>query len=99
MLLLLAKQISIMSLIFGAVLGAISIIPYIGLISFLICFFALGATIISYAKYIELVGELEPKNWAIYGSISGFIGFIGFSITFIPIASLIGFICKYFHYF
>ncbi len=96
--LILLKQISILSLILGAALGLITIIPYIGLISFLVCVFASGSLVLIYMKNLELVGELDTKMWAIYGSISGFIAFIGFSVSFVPLATIIGLIVKTSYY-
>jgi len=92
------KQISILSLVFGAVLGLITLIPYIGLLSFLICSFAAGSLIIYYMQKIELIGEFDTKAWTIYGAISGFVCFIGFCITFIPLATLIGLFAKTSYY-
>ncbi len=95
---LLLKQISILSLIVGAVLGVISLIPYIAILSFLLCVFAAGSAILIYMKHLELVGELDIKLWTIYGSISGFVTFLGFCITFVPLATLIGIIIKTSYY-
>ena len=92
------KQISILSLIFGGILGLITLIPYIGLLSFIICSFAAGSLIIYYMQKIELLGEFDTKAWTIYGAISGFVCFIGFCITFTPLAALIGAIAKTSYY-
>lgn len=92
------KQISILSLIFGAILGVITLIPYIGLLSFLICTFASGSLIIYYMQKIELIGEFDVKSWSIYGAIGGFVSFIGFCIAFIPLAALIGLFVKSSYY-
>lgn len=91
---LFVKQISLLSLIFGAVLGLITLIPYIGLLSFLICTFAAGSLVIYYMQKIELLGEFDTKAWTIYGAISGFVCFIGFCISFVPLAALIGLFAK-----
>ncbi len=91
---LFVKQISILSLILGSILGIITLIPYIGLLSFLICIFAAGSLVIYYMQKIELLGEFDTKAWTIYGAISGFVCFIGFCISFVPLAALIGFFAK-----
>ncbi len=91
---LFVKQISILSLIFGALLGLITLIPYIGIISFLVCVFASGSLIIYYMQQVEILGEFDTKAWTIYGAISGFCSFIGFCISFIPLAALIGLFVK-----
>ena len=95
---LFVKQISILSLLFGAILGVITLIPYIGLLSFLICSFAAGSIIIYYMQQIELLGEFDTKAWTIYGAISGFTSFVGFCISFIPLAALIGLFVKTSYY-
>ncbi len=92
------KQISILSIIFGGILGLITLIPYIGLFSFLICSFAAGSLIIYYMQKIELIGEFDTKAWTIYGAISGFVCFIGFCVTFVPLATLIGLFAKTSYY-
>lgn len=91
---LFVKQISILSLIFGALLGLITLVPYIGIISFLVCVFASGSLIIYYMQQVEILGEFDTKAWTIYGAISGFCSFIGFCISFIPLAALIGLFVK-----
>ena len=95
---LFVKQISILSLIFGAILGLITLIPYIGVLSFSICSFAAGSIIIYYMQKIELLGEFDTKAWTIYGAISGFTTFIGFCISFLPLAAIIGLIAKTSYY-
>lgn len=96
--LLLLKQISVLSLILGAILGLITVIPYLGIISFLACVFLSGSGVLFYMQKLELIGELDTKSWAVYGSISGFISFIGFSIAFVPLATIIGLIAKTSYY-
>ena len=90
----LLKQISILSVILGAILGLVTLIPYIGVLSFLICVFAAGSLVLIYLQKLELIGELDTRAWSIYGAISGFVAFIGFSISFVPLATIIGFIYK-----
>ncbi len=88
------KELSLLSAIFGAALGIVTLIPYIGIISFLICTFAAGSIILCYMQKMKLIGETDIKNWSINGAISGLVAFIGFSLVFIPIAALIGAITK-----
>lgn len=95
---ILLKQISILSAILGAALGLITLIPYIGVLSFLICVFASGSLVLIYMKKLELIGELDTKAWSIYGAISGFVAFIGFAVSFVPIATIIGMIVKTSYY-
>ncbi len=94
----LLKQISILSLILGAVLGLITLIPYLGIFSFLICTFIAGSIVLWYLQKLEFVGQLDTKSWSIYGAISGFVSFIGFSISFVPLATILGIIFKTSYY-
>ncbi len=94
----LLKQISILSVILGAILGLVTLIPYIGVLSFLICVFAAGSLVLIYLQKLELIGELDTRAWSIYGAISGFVAFIGFSISFVPLATIIGMIVKTSYY-
>ena len=74
---LLLKQISILSLIAGAALGVVTIIPFIGGIAFLFLMMCIGAALIIYLKKMTLVGFLELKDGALYGGIAGFVSFLG----------------------
>jgi len=96
--LILLKQISILSVILGAALGLITLIPYVGVLSFLVCVFAAGSLVLFYLQKLELIGELDTKAWSIYGAISGFVAFIGFAISFVPLATIIGMIVKTSYY-
>ncbi len=91
---LLLKQISVISAIAGAVLGIVTIIPFVGNFTFLFTMSLVGAALVVYLKRMSLVGYVEPKDAALFGAMSGFISFIGFSITFLPVATLIGVFAK-----
>lgn len=90
----LLRQISILSVFFGAVLGTLTLIPYIGTFSmiFLICFIAplVIWTLINY----ECLSLNSIKDSIIVGSLSGFISYMGFSIVYVPISIVL---MKYFH--
>ncbi len=91
---LLIKQISILSAILGAALGLITIIPFIGNFSFFFVMALVGAGMIVYLKKMSLVGFLEPRDGSIYGALAGFVSFIGFCVTFLPLATIIGIFAK-----
>lgn len=86
------KQISVLSLILGAVLGVITIIPYIGLIAFLTAMFATAVIVLIYMKKNNFIGKLTPKDGALFGAIIGFISCLGFCLTLVPLAAIIAFI-------
>lgn len=95
---ILMKQISILSFILGAILGVITIIPFIGTISFLAIMFTASTIVLLYMKKNNMIGKLIPKDGALYGSIIGFISFLGFSISFVPLATIIGLFYKNSYY-
>lgn len=91
---ILLRQISILSVFFGALLGVITLIPFIGTFSFifLICFIA-PLVIWILIKY-ECLSLTSIKDSIITGALSGFISYMGFSIIFIPASILL---MKFFH--
>lgn len=86
---ILLKQISVLSLFFGIILGLITLIPFVGTYSmvFLICFMS-PLVIWILIKYgcIELN---STKDSVITGAITGFIAYLGFSIIYIPISVIL----------
>lgn len=88
------KQISILSAFFGAVLGLITLIPVVGVVSFifLMCFIA-PLVIWILVKYNCLSLE-SIKDSVITGATSGFVSYLGFSIIFVPISVIL---MKFFH--
>lgn len=95
---LLLKQLSILSAILGAGLGLLTVIPFVGNFTFLFTMALVGAAIIVYMKKMTMVGFLEPKDGAVYGGIAGFISFVGFCATFLPLAAIIGYFAKTSYY-
>lgn len=91
---LLVKQISILSAILGAALGLLTIIPFIGGISFLFLMSFAGAALFVYMKRKALIGYVEPKDGALYGAICGFVSFLAFSVVYMPIAAILGLMFK-----
>lgn len=91
---LILKQLAILSLIAGAVLGGVSLIPYVAYVSFLIAFAFLSAVLICYMKKNDLIGIINPQEGAIYGAVIGVVSFAAYLVVLAPIASLIGLIFK-----
>ena len=90
----LLRQISILSVFFGAVLGAVTLIPYLGVVSFvfLLCFIS-PIVILLLTKY-DCLSYLSTKDSIIIGAISGFVSYLGFSIIYVPISVIL---MKFFH--
>ena len=91
---ILLKQIAILSAFFGAVLGTLTLIPYLGVISFvfLICFIS-PLVIWILVKY-NCLSLSSIKDSVITGAISGFVAYMGFSIIYVPISVIL---MKLFH--
>ena len=88
--LLLLKQLSILSLFAGAILGFVTVIPYLSMFSFLILILCLSAFILAYLKQNDLIGIISIREGCIFGAVIGFVSFIAFSIVYTPISMLLG---------
>ena len=84
------RQFAILSLFAGVSLGALTLIPYVGFVSFLTAFFFLSAFLIVYFKKNNLIGIINLQEGAIFGAIIGAISFGVFLIVLAPVASIIG---------
>lgn len=91
---LLFKQMCILSAILGLVLGVLTIIPFICNFSFFALLILSAPAILYYMKKMEMIGILDIKQGAMYGAIIGFISFLGFSVSFVPLATIIALIYK-----
>lgn len=91
---LLFKQMGMLSGILGLVLGVLTIIPFICNFSFFALFVLAAPIVLVYMKKVEMIGILDIRQGAMYGAIIGFISFLGFAISFIPLATIIGSIYK-----
>ena len=88
--LLILKQLSILSLFAGAILGFVTIIPYLSMFSFLILILCLSAFILTYLKQHDLIGIISIREGCIFGAVIGFVSFIAFSIVYTPISMILG---------
>ena len=90
----LLRQISVLSLFFGALLGVVTLVPYIGTFSFifLICFIA-PLVIWILIKY-NCLSLTSIKDSVIVGAIAGFVAYMGFSIIYVPVSVVL---MKFFH--
>lgn len=88
--LLLLKQLSILSAFAGAILGFVTIIPYVSMISFWILILCLSAFILAYLKQNDLIGIISVREGCIFGAVIGFVSFIAFSIVYAPISMILG---------
>lgn len=88
--LLLLKQLSILSAFAGAILGFITIIPYVSFISFMLLILCLSAFVLAYLKQNELIGIISVREGCILGAVIGFVSFLAFAVVFTPISMLLG---------
>ena len=88
--LLLLKQLAILSAFAGAILGFITIIPYVSALSFAILIFFLSAFILVYLKQNDLIGIINIREGCVFGAIIGFVSFMAFSVIYSPISMLLG---------
>ena len=88
--LLLLKQLSILSAFAGAILGFITVIPYLSFISFMILILCLSAFVLTYLKQNDLIGIISIREGCIFGAVIGFVSFIAFSVIYTPIIMLLG---------
>ena len=91
---LLLKQMGMLSSVLGLVLGVITIIPFICNFSFFALIVLSAPIILVYMKKHDMIGILDIRQGAMYGAIIGFISFVAFSVSFVPLATIIGFIYK-----
>ena len=88
--LLLLKQLSILSAFAGAILGFITINPYVSFISFMLLILCLSAFVLAYLKQNELIGIISVREGCIFGAVIGFVSFLAFAVVFTPISMLLG---------
>lgn len=83
------RQISVLSAFFGALLGLVTLIPFIGTFSmvFLICFIA-PLVIWILIKY-GCLSLSSIKESIIVGAVAGFVSYLGFSAVYIPISVIL----------
>lgn len=89
---ILLKQMALLSLIFGAALGVISVIPIIGTLAFMTLMFLSATFVILKLKKSDFLGKLTTRDGTLYGALVGFVACWGFCATMVPLASLISFI-------
>lgn len=88
------KNLLSLSAILGLILGIITIIPIISGLSFFVLMALASPILFIYLKKLQLIKYLTPQEGAIYGSFIGFASFLGFSVSFIPLATIIGYLYK-----
>lgn len=88
--LIILKQLAILSVFAGVILGLITVIPYVSLFSFMILILCVSAFILAYLKQNDLIGIISIREGCIYGAIIGFVSFTAFAVVYTPISMLLG---------
>jgi hypothetical protein len=91
---LLFKQICILSSIFGAFLGILSLIPVIRNISAIIVTFLLAPIIIIYLKKTDILKALSIQDGMVLGAIAGIVSIIVFVLTLTPLVLILSLFIK-----
>lgn len=92
------KNLAIISLIFGAISGVLALIPIFGILILLILIFCSSFLIIVFMKKFALLPNPNEQTGMLWGGISGFFAFIGFSIIFLPSSFILSLIFKMSYY-
>lgn len=91
---LLIKQMATLSGVLGLILGVLTIIPFICNFSFFALIVLAAPIILFYMKKLDMIGILDVKQGAMYGAIVGFVSFLAFSVSFVPLATVVGLLYK-----
>lgn len=90
--LLLLKQLAILSAIIGSVFGAVAILSPLTLITVFLLFGVPAIIILVYMKNNDLIGIMNVREGAIFGSIIGAISFVCAFLVFAPVSIIVSFI-------
>ena len=77
------------SLILGAILGVLSVVPYLILITLVMVLF-MSVIVIALMQRKKQIGNLTIKGGAILGATIGFIGLMGFLFFYLPLIAILG---------
>ncbi len=92
------KNLAIISLIFGVISGFLALIPFLGIVILLMLIFCSSFIIIVLMKKFALLPSPNEQMGMLWGGLSGFVTFIGFSIIFIPCSFILSLIFKFSYY-
>lgn len=95
----LLKQIGVLSAVLGAILGVITLIPFIGSIAFVMLMCLASAIIVILMVKYEVLEMLSVKEGLTLGAIVGFISFIAFAIVYLPCVAILGNVFKLYSFY
>jgi len=92
---IIAKKATIFSLIFGALIGVVSLVPqFIGISLFVLSFLSAPIVILFMKKNKQHLAFINNQEGAVLGALIGFFSTIGFFITFCPLVCMASIIFK-----
>lgn len=86
---LLLQQIAFFSSVLGGILALITLIPFIGQISFLILMCFSSVFVLMFMMKLRLIEFSEIKESVVVGALIGTISYIAFSIIYIPLVIIL----------
>lgn len=95
----LLKQIGVLSAVLGAILGVITLIPFIGSIAFIALMCLASAIIIILMVKYDVLEMLSVKEGLTLGAIIGFISFIAFAVVYLPCVAILGKVFKLYSFY
>ncbi len=90
----LLRQVVILSAVLGAILGVLTLIPFVGNIAFFTLMCLASAIIIILMVRCGVLEILSVKEGVTLGAVIGFISFIVFAIIYLPCVALLGKVFK-----
>ena len=79
---LLIKQISVLSAIFGAFLGILSLIPFVRNFTSVVVMIFMAPVVIIYLKKLNIIKEVTLQSGMIIGTFTGVVSIITFTFAF-----------------
>jgi hypothetical protein len=92
--LIILKQLAILSAFVGVIGGLVALLPPFTLLMLLSAFIFPAILVLVYLKQNDLIGIINTREGAIFGSIIGFISFIASFVVYAPISILLAWIIK-----
>ena len=84
------KKVALESAVLGAIVGGITLIPYINFFSFLFLVFLVAPFVLIKLKKQNQIGILDTQESAMWGIIIGLAAFSGFFVVFTPLCGILG---------
>lgn len=88
------KILFIFSVITGAILGILPLVPQMSGLAFILLMFFVSPFIIIYFRKLNLIKSAESINWPVIGAISGASAAVGFAIIYFPAAFILQLLFK-----